>query len=322
MRLLILYAVLVTALALAATVSAASTSATACTITGTNGHDVLVGTDGDDVICGRGGSDVIYGAAGDDIIHGDKGNDIIYGDEGDDVIYGDNGRDFIAGGPGDDIIDGGRGHDYLYGGSGYDTVTGGPGNDVIHGGLDVNCLNGGPGRNVMPNNRCDPRPAAPTTPTTPTGPTVPEPSLAGSRANPIPVGQAATLHDSWVVTVNSVTPNATGLVLAENQFNDPPEAGRQFFIVNISATYTGQGSDWFNSSRLEAVGPSAVAYSTLGDSCGVIPGDFPDFTNVFTGGTVTGNICWSVRSSDAGSLVMFDDDVFLDDSQRVWFKLG
>ncbi|MCY4085962.1 MAG: hypothetical protein OXG37_03525 [Actinomycetia bacterium] len=107
--------------------------------------------------------------------------------------------------------------------------------------------------------------------------------------------------------------------MAENQFNDPPEAGRQFFIANITATYTGPGSDSFWDARLEAVGPSAVAYTSFRDSCGVIPDDF-DLSTVFTGGTVTGNICWSVRATDAASLVMFDDDAF-DEQNRVWFKL-
>lgn len=49
-----------------------------CTITGTDGPDVLVGTAGDDVICGLGGADTIYGGDGDDIILGGPGDDRIH----------------------------------------------------------------------------------------------------------------------------------------------------------------------------------------------------------------------------------------------------
>lgn len=318
---LALAAVLAVMLAPAA---AASPAASQCTLNGTNRADILIGTAGDDVICGRGGNDVIYGAGGNDTIYGDGGKDIIYGDEGNDTIYGNNGRDVIGGGPGNDVIDGGGGPDTLYGGSGYDTINGGKGNDIIHGGGSTNCLVGGPGRNVIPSGaRCDPPPAEPAPPVTtptPTGPTTPVSTAAGTRENPVPLGQAAALHDGWILTVNSVTPDATAAVLAENQFNDPPDPGRQFFIVNISATYTGPGSDSFWDARLEAVGPSAVSYASFADSCGVIPDDF-DRATVFTGGTVTGNICWSVRTSDVSQLVMFDDGSF-DDDDRVWFKLS
>ncbi len=59
-----------------------------CTITGTEGDDMLQGTSGDDVICGLGGNDVIYGLGGNDVIYGLRGDDIIVGGSGDDSLYG------------------------------------------------------------------------------------------------------------------------------------------------------------------------------------------------------------------------------------------
>ena len=44
----------------------------ACTITGTEGDDVLVGTEGADVICGLGGNDILHGHAGNDTLRGGR----------------------------------------------------------------------------------------------------------------------------------------------------------------------------------------------------------------------------------------------------------
>ncbi|MDO8733225.1 MAG: hypothetical protein Q7L55_11770 [Actinomycetota bacterium] len=58
----------------------AAAKKTGCTITGTNGNDVLRGTSGNDVICARGGDDKIFGLGGNDILLGDSGADDIHQD--------------------------------------------------------------------------------------------------------------------------------------------------------------------------------------------------------------------------------------------------
>lgn len=50
-----------------------------CTITGTDGRDVLRGTGGDDVICGFGGDDILIGFSGDDLLIGGAGRDTLLG---------------------------------------------------------------------------------------------------------------------------------------------------------------------------------------------------------------------------------------------------
>jgi len=60
-----------------------------CTITGTNGNDILIGTRGDDVICGFGGNGIIVGRGGDDRIFGGAGNDAIFGSRGNDALFGE-----------------------------------------------------------------------------------------------------------------------------------------------------------------------------------------------------------------------------------------
>jgi hypothetical protein len=122
--------------------------------------------------------------------------------------------------------------------------------------------------------------------------------------------------------VLSVIPDATNAVLRENQFNHPPKAGNQFFLARIQAKYTGSGSDTFGGSyRLRAVGPSSVGYTTFENSAGVIPDPLPD-SELFSDGVVEGYIGWEIKSSDANSLVMYDNPIsFGANKDRVYMAL-
>jgi hypothetical protein len=100
-----------------------------CTITGTEGTDVLRGTSGDDVICALGGDDIVSAGDGDDVVFGDRGRDRVQGGAGEDTLYGaDDG----------DVLVGGRGWDVLSGGPGDDDLSGGPGGDHHEGGTGTN----------------------------------------------------------------------------------------------------------------------------------------------------------------------------------------
>jgi hypothetical protein len=145
----------------------------------------------------------------------------------------------------------------------------------------------------------------------------------GSRSKPYPVRTLVSLPESkgWKVRVNKSIPNATKLVLAENQFNAPPKRGRQFFMINITMVYAGKGSSTpFAGATFKAVGRSSVAYD-FSDSCGVTPDDFDSFKKVFSGGRLTGNICFSVRSTDVASLLLLYEPFFSLGSSEVFFKL-
>lgn len=156
--------------------------------------------------------------------------------------------------------------------------------------------------------------ASPKAPTpTPTGP-------LGTRTNPVPMGSAHDVGD-WTITVTSVDPHADEAVAAQNQFNKPPAAGFQFYMATVSATYHGQKeSGQILTVAFKAVGQSGVAYTTYSPSCGVVPDALP-FTDVFQGGTITGNVCWSVKQSDADSLVMFAQPLAAINLDRVFFAL-
>lgn len=63
---------------------------------------------------------------------------------------------------------------------------------------------------------------------------------SGTRENPAALGQVLS-NDDWDVTVNGFTPNATDAVLAANSFNESPAPGFQYALVDLSATYKGDG---------------------------------------------------------------------------------
>jgi Ca2+-binding RTX toxin-like protein len=253
------------------------------TIVGTAGADRLLGTGSADRLNGRAGNDRLFGRAGKDTLIGGAGHDMLNGGPGNDQLLARDGRAdsvFCGAGPGDRAV--------------VDKV------DLV---LDCETVRGQGDQSVEVPVEQPPPPAQPGT----------------TRENPVPRGVTVTLGDGWQVRVDAVNPNATDAVLAENMFNDPPAPGKQFFIATLTATYSGAGSSRLDGSfRFRAVGASAVSYTTFNDSCGVIPNDMPD-TEVFTGGTISGNICWQVTSGDASTLVMYDDPLL--DAQRIYFAL-
>ena len=126
-----------------------------CTITGTDGDDILRGTSGDDVICGLGGDDSIDGRSGNDTIYGGPGDDTIYARAGDDIVHGGLGNDLILGHRGDDIIYGSLGDDIAYGGEGNDRIIGGEGDDELYGEADDDRLEGNDGDDKIHGGRGD-----------------------------------------------------------------------------------------------------------------------------------------------------------------------
>lgn len=150
-----------------------------------------------------------------------------------------------------------------------------------------------------------------------------DPSAAlGSYANPYPVGTAMTTVDGWSIQIDSVTPDGTQQVLAENSFNTAPAAGRQFFIATVTATWTGTGAESFDGNfRLRVLGANNETYTAFGDACGVTPNEWDESTIVASGESVTGNLCWSVPTEELPYLRMFDDEA-ADAGSPVYWSLG
>jgi hypothetical protein len=101
--------------------------------------------------------------------------------------------------------------------------------------------------------------------------------------------------EHWTLRIISTQPDATAAVLAENQFNDPPAPGNQFFIATVQVTYvSGTKSEdpgFQIVSDLNTVGPSNVVYTSFGSSsrCGVIPDDIDLKGDLLPGGSLTAN---------------------------------
>ncbi len=147
-----------------------------------------------------------------------------------------------------------------------------------------------------------------------------------SRDDPAPLGKAIEVA-GWEITVNSANPDATDDILAEDDFIDPPDDGHVFYSINITAKYVGDGQNdsqsIFQSLNWGAVGDSAVAYDFYNDACTYfsLPDALDDSAEVFEGGQVTGNICFSVTEDDAGSLQLYAEESFSFDGVREWFAL-
>lgn len=161
--------------------------------------------------------------------------------------------------------------------------------------------------------------------TEPAQPTkTPKPSSSqktGTRDNPVPLGKGRTLTGDWVLKVVSADPNGADAVMAENQFNDPPADGHQFFLVRLSLTNkSAESGAAFSAVDVHAVGASAVAYDSF--ECGVIPDELDAFTEIFPGGKIEGNVCFDIEAGDADSLVLYAEPLFsFADKDRVFFAL-
>jgi hypothetical protein len=134
---------------------------------------------------------------------------------------------------------------------------------------------------------------------------------AGSREDPFAIGQPVKSRE-WQVTLGP--PRQTDAeVGAENQFNDPPKAGMEFWIVPVTATYVGEKTgDLTFGISVKFVGSDNRTYD---DSCGVIPNPISDVGELYPGGTAQGNTCvavpagaeglWTLTTGFAGDPVFF-----------------
>ena len=147
---------------------------------------------------------------------------------------------------------------------------------------------------------------------------LPSTTIPGTtRDNPVPIGTAIDTPNGWRIAVLSVTPNANKLIAAQSRYyNNPPDEGHQYFMARLSIVRIGDAVSLLDRD-FDAVGGSNVSYDS---GCGYSTPDYLPRVEVFPGGSVTGNVCWEIRSSDVGSLVMYYDPVY-DRSERRYFSL-
>tara|TARA_R110002051_G_scaffold314728_1_gene392131 strand:+ start:3639 stop:4478 length:840 start_codon:yes stop_codon:yes gene_type:complete len=122
----------------------------------------------------------------------------------------------------------------------------------------------------------------------------------GTRANPAAAGSAIEISDNsgpiWQIQLGEATLDAGAVVAAENQFNDPADAGFQYIMVPVTYTYVGteSGTPWLDVT-LEFV---SAAGTTHTNAYVVIPDDYTDINEMYNGASATGNVVIMAPSTD------------------------
>ena len=130
----------------------------------------------------------------------------------------------------------------------------------------------------------------------------------GSWANPMSAGSIVEVGD-WSIRVIGLERDATGMVLDESRFNEPPAPGFQFALVTLEATYVGTDSgSIYGELTWGLLGRERVEYTEFSSDCGTIPDSLSNAPEVFPGGVVTGNICLVIDSGAADELVLVLED--------------
>lgn len=126
---------------------------------------------------------------------------------------------------------------------------------------------------------------------------------AGTRENPYPVGSTITNGD-WSVTVNSVNLDAADIVAAENSFNDPAPEGMTYLLVNATVTYVGTSNTgempW---TTIDYVTVDGTTVSSV-DTTAVTPERLDTISELYPGGSTTGNVLLTVPRDTAGDGVL------------------
>ena len=142
--------------------------------------------------------------------------------------------------------------------------------------------------------------------------TKPSSNLGVTIDNPLPIGESLHFYYGITVAVVDVIEDATKIVLEHDQgFNVPPPKGYQYLLVTIEVNNIGKNpADLFWLSNLSLVGSSRISYpqGIVDGGCWTYPNEIDILRTIFSGGTTVGNLCFSIPSSEASTLVMFGQD--------------
>jgi hypothetical protein len=123
---------------------------------------------------------------------------------------------------------------------------------------------------------------------------VDEDAEAGSRNNPIALGDVAVIND-WQVQILSVDKNALKFVMDSDEYASPPAINERFVLFKIKATYIGEDSGEPSSDlRFKIVGGGG---NTFSKSCSYSLNTFDQNEETFTGASVTGDLCFIVDAN-------------------------
>ena len=141
---------------------------------------------------------------------------------------------------------------------------------------------------------------------TPTATRLPTPApKAGTRENPIPLGSSVS-YPEWNVSVAGFSPNGNDLIASASPYNDQPDSGHVYVLVEVQGTYAGTS---VGSMRRDLdyylVGQSNRIYEV---KTGLAYDGLYRHLRVFQGGTVAGSLAFMVSSNDVSSLLLIIAD--------------
>ena len=145
-----------------------------------------------------------------------------------------------------------------------------------------------------------------------------------SRNQPMPVGMPMDFGSGISVTVESVTENANQIIKRHDALTAPPPREHQFLLVTLEVANVGdEPIDIYMVNELSLVGNSNVSYDGgLSDECWTFPNELDTSRTLFPTGSLSGNICFTVKSSDVDDLVMYYESTsFLGDDEFVYWTL-
>ena len=170
----------------------------------------------------------------------------------------------------------------------------------------------------------------PTTPTptpeptaTPTPTHTPTPIPLGyRRSDPAPAGSTVITGGDLELTIVSVNLDATSIVMNENRFNDPPDAGNRFVMARLRVQNVDEDANSeidLNEYYFALVGSSGIKFSTFEHSCGVIPNELD--VALFPGGIGEGNVCFQIPQSETDLILIYEPLFSLGEAGRRWMSL-
>lgn len=150
------------------------------------------------------------------------------------------------------------------------------------------------------------------------GGTVPEEGAAasgelGTRENPIPLGEEAQVG-SWKVKVVGATLDATEEVLGYNEFNEEPEPGKQYVLIEAEATRTGEeaAAFWVDMSYV-FVGSGG---NTFDAGYADVPDSLSDSGEAYPGASISGSLVFQVASDQvAGGTLRMEESFSFEDTE-------
>lgn len=119
----------------------------------------------------------------------------------------------------------------------------------------------------------------------------------GTRAHPLPVGAEFTDGD-WTVTLGQPH-EGWEEIRAVDPYSEQPTEGTEYWMVPVTATYTGEESaaPWLDL-QFAFVGEDGRSYS---DQClALVPDDLYEVDDLYTDATVEANVCLQVPANSKG----------------------